>query len=317
VEEFRAACEELGRELARREQTLIVGGQSKNTADWHVVNGVVSVRGNSGERHAIEVVRPEYDRDAYSELARQYPKLFSFPPRSSRNWGETHLWQIRTADAVITIGGGDGTYLAGVASIVAEKILVPIGCFGGASERLLGIMRGERTTLLQELDVLNGPWTAHTLETAVRLLGVNRQPRLLIIHGHSVDRFILVDWLRTKLGFTDLLVMQGEFGGGMSLPEKFEHIASEADGAIAIATPDDVGGIVDGKTQAPRARQNVWVEIGWIWGRLGRGKVLILTKGSLELPSDLQGLEYYSYRDSPLETSESIRNFARSLVSRA
>lgn len=314
AEEFTSACDELGREFARREQVIIVGGQSEHTADRHVVNGIIRVRGNSGERHAIEVIRPEHDQDAYRDLARKYPKLFSFPARLNKKWGEAHLLQIKDADAVLTIGGMDGTYLAGLASIVAKKTLIPIGSFGGASERLLQFLQEDRRNFENELNTLNGPWTAHVLETAIRLLGVNRQPRLLIIHGHSVDRLILIEWLRAKLGSADLLIMQGEFGGGRTLPEKFENIAEEADGAIAIATPDDVGGLADASGQELRARQNIWVEVGWIWGRLGRDKVMMLCKGSLEMPSDLHGIELYSYVSSPLETTESIRGFVRGLA---
>ena len=109
--------------------------------------------------------------------------------------------------------------------------------------------------------------------------------------------------------------MQDEFGGGKALPEKFESIANQVDGAIALATPDDVGGLAD-SNQRSRARQNVWVEIGWIWGRLGRDKVMLLCKGGVEVPSDLQGIEYYSYADSPLLATESIRAFIQSLGSR-
>ena len=66
-----------------------------------------------------------------------------------------------------------------------------------------------------------------------------------------------------------------------------------------------------------RARQNIWIEIGWIWGRLGRNKLILLCKGNIEVPSDLQGMEYYSYSDSPLEVTESIRAFIHQLAGRA
>ena len=42
----------------------------------------------------------------------------------------------------------------------------------------------------------------------------------------------------------------------------------------------------------PRARQNVVLELGYFWGRLGRGRVCVLHKGGVELPSDMQGLLY-------------------------
>jgi len=44
----------------------------------------------------------------------------------------------------------------------------------------------------------------------------------------------------------------------------------------------------------PRARQNVIFELGLTFGKLDRHKVVMLYEGSLELPSDIDGLAYYS-----------------------
>jgi predicted nucleotide-binding protein len=63
----------------------------------------------------------------------------------------------------------------------------------------------------------------------------------------------------------------------------------------------------------PRAWQNVWLEVGWFWGCLGRKRVLVMCKGNIEIPSDLQGLEYYRYSDTPTEAGDSIRDFVRQL----
>ena len=58
-------------------------------------------------------------------------------------------------------------------------------------------------------------------------------------------------------------------------------------------TPDDVGAPKDKQDEfKPRARQNVVLELGYFWGRLGRGRVCVLHKGGVELPSDMQGLLY-------------------------
>ena len=312
--EFDAACGELGRELARRQQVVIVGGQSESTADKHVVTGIVTVGGSAVQRPLIEIVRPDDNSHAYQSLAAQYPRLFSFPPSTHDHWGDAHLIQIRDADAVLIVGGMDGTYQAGLAAIVAKKPLVPVGSFGGAAAKLLQSLHSLNIQFWNELNILNGPWTSHVLETVIRLLGIDRQPRLLLIHGRSPDRYILTDWLRSSLGLTDLLVMQQEFGSGRSLPEKFESLASQADGAIALATPDDIGGSNDDTRQSMRARQNVWLEVGWMWGRLGRHKVMVLCKNDIEIPSDLHGLEYYRYNSSPLEVTDSVRAFARQLV---
>jgi predicted nucleotide-binding protein len=58
-----------------------------------------------------------------------------------------------------------------------------------------------------------------------------------------------------------------------------------------------------------RARQNVWVEVGRFWGRLGRNRVLLLVRGDVEIPSDLDGIEYHSYQQSVLELAPKIQSF--------
>jgi predicted nucleotide-binding protein len=98
------------------------------------------------------------------------------------------------------------------------------------------------------------------------------------------------------------------------LPEKWENLASDVDAAIAIATPDEKGGqrTEPPSDYRPRARQNVWLEVGWFWGRLGRDKIMLLRKGNVDLPSDLQGLEYHSYREAPPgDARDHVREFIR------
>jgi len=308
--EFVSACEEIGRELARHGQTVLLVSHRPVTADAHVMKGMLRViEATPDSRARIEVIAD--DRAPFDAVARKHPGHFSFPPVAHAWRAEQNLLQIHEADAVITLGGAAGTHQAGLAAIVARKTLVPIGSFGGASGHLLTLMQSSESQIRPQLSALNGPWTSHVLDTTMMLLGVSRRPRLLIIHGHSDDRYKLTEWLRTQLGLTDLLIMQQEFGGGLSLPEKFEKLAERSDGAIALATPDDI--FTQGTTQLSRARQNVWLEVGWIWGRLGRRKVMLITKGQLENPSDIQGIECYSYSSNPSEAGDSIRAFVAQL----
>jgi predicted nucleotide-binding protein len=200
---------------------------------------------------------------------------------------------------------------------LANKRIAPIGSFGGAAAKLLHSAYGLNGIAGAELATQNGPWSNHVLHTTMQVLGVDRQPRLLIIHGRASDRYELMDWLRSTLRLNDLLIMRQEFGGGRTLPEKFESLAAAADGAIAIATPDDFGAPVGTTAAVARARQNVCLEVGWAWGRLGRHRLMVLTKGGVEMPSDLQGLEHYPYHASSLEATEAIRAFVRQLAGSA
>lgn len=55
-----------------------------------------------------------------------------------------------------------------------------------------------------------------------------------------------------------------------------------------------------------RARQNVVLEFGYFIGKLGRGNVCCLYKGSIELPSDMNGICYVHFENSVNEVWETI-----------
>jgi predicted nucleotide-binding protein len=134
--------------------------------------------------------------------------------------------------------------------------------------------------------------------------------KTLIIHGHAgQNRLELVDFLQNKLGLPRPTVIGDEMTLGLALPVKFDKLASTVEFAIALLTPDDEGKAISDHAYHPRARQNTLVEIGWFWGKLGLTRVLILVKDKVEIPSDLQGLEYHSFSTSPVECSEKIRAF--------
>ena len=62
-----------------------------------------------------------------------------------------------------------------------------------------------------------------------------------------------------------------------------------------------------------RARQNVILEFGYFIGKLGRGKVCCLYKGSIELPSDMSGICYIHFENSVSEVWEIILKELRAI----
>lgn len=193
---------------------------------------------------------------------------------------------------------------------LTRKRLVPVGAFGGASARCLVELLASATLRdTEKYERLSNPWTSHLASHIVTVLGANRPSKILLIHGHAMDRAELQEWLKHE-ELADPVVMAQEFTAGQTLPEKFELLASEADAAIALATPDDLASTTSQTNMKKlRARQNVWVEVGWFWGRLGRHRVLLLVRGDVEIPSDLDGIEYHAYQSSVLEAKAGIRRF--------
>ena len=150
-------------------------------------------------------------------------------------------------------------------------------------------------------------------------------PRLMIVHGRSADRVLIEQTLKAQ-GVIDPIVLRDRFKAGETIPERFEREALQADAALVLFTPDDEAASLLGPEGEPlssddlrvraRARQNVSLEYGWFWGRLGRDRVLLLLKGELELPSDLVGVSYHSYGLSPNECESAIIDFVSELRDR-
>jgi len=83
---------------------------------------------------------------------------------------------------------------------------------------------------------------------------------------------------------------------GRHLLTKFIQEAELVTFAVVLMTDDDVGGTKDGK-QAPRARQNVILELGYFLARLGQSQVCALITPDLETPSDFDGIVYIRMDD--------------------
>jgi len=144
--------------------------------------------------------------------------------------------------------------------------------------------------------------------------GPIRSLPVMIVHGHDAkSRLELENFLFKTFPNVAPIAMLLETAAAATMPEKFEEIASRVRGAVALLTPDDVIGTTRDGGVSFRARQNVVIEIGWYWGRLGRNKCLLLMKDTVDIPSDLSGVEVHRYRESPIECSEALRDFVAAL----
>jgi predicted nucleotide-binding protein len=124
---------------------------------------------------------------------------------------------------------------------------------------------------------------------------VNRdRDKVFIAYGHDEAlREGVARYTHNLVGAAPVL-LEEKANKGRSLLEKFEQETTDASYAISIATPDDVGySIKDGPECAePRARENVWFELGFFAGKLGRDRTCVLYRGNVHLPSDLAGIAY-------------------------
>ena len=123
----------------------------------------------------------------------------------------------------------------------------------------------------------------------LRRRAMREKPNVFIVHGHDHRALIeLKHYLQDSLKFEEPVVLWESPSGGMTVIEKLEFYADEAELVFVLMTPDD---FVDSAGRG-RARQNVLVEYGFFRGRFRRsgGKIILLYKAGVEIPSDLAGI---------------------------
>lgn len=280
--EFEEACAAIGRKLAEWGHRLVVPhADHDDTAEAHALRGLCAV------------APYRFSRCVYHEGD---PVL------------KAHFEAVEMSDAVILIGGLNGTYASGLGALRRKKLIVPIPMFGGSAQDLCEIPEIDNMLAdqLRNMTADGQGWVANLTDAVNSVL--NAFPRVLIIHGRGDTGDELAKKLSDEArnespkarlsGIADPLVMNLSGMGALSVPDVFEDLASQVSAAIAIVTADDIGGFAraEGKELSarelklrPRARENVWVEVGWFWGRLGRQRVFLWLKDQIELPSDLQG----------------------------
>jgi hypothetical protein len=316
---FLAALESIGAELVRLGHRLVVASDASFTADGAAVAGALRSLPREGvyNQPVVDLVRN--NASAFADLAVKRPGFVN--PRSvPANRKVTKLHQVHLADVVLAAGGADKTLQAVVAAAISGKRVVPLGCFGGAGAQAVKVFEtsaefwGPHVPPSDVLGPLAMPWASQSLELVLSALGA-RYPRILIVHGRDLQSRDALDKLLVDLGLPKPVIMAAEPTLGRALPEKFEQLAVKVDAAIALVTPDDLGGLRDAPSPAfsGRARQNVWVEVGWFWGRLGRARMLLLGKKGVEVPSDLAGLLIGEFEDSPATLAPDICSWIESL----
>ena len=129
---------------------------------------------------------------------------------------------------------------------------------------------------------------------------------VFIVHGRShKDRDELVEIVK-ELGCTPRVLADEPKDGG-TIFEEFIGLADRCVSAFILLTPDDLTADRLDDDEKHRARQNVIFEMGWFFAKLGKARTRLLYRGDIELPSDITGVLYIRYENSPEEKKASIR----------
>jgi predicted nucleotide-binding protein len=136
-------------------------------------------------------------------------------------------------------------------------------------------------------------------------------PICFIVHGHDEKlKLQLKNYLQNTLHFSEPIILHEEPSLGRTIIEKFEDVSKDADLAFILLTPDDIVYNSSATNEEKRrCRQNVIFEMGYFLAKLGRkgGRVILLYKGEIELPSDISGLIYIDISNGIEVAGEKIR----------
>lgn len=136
-------------------------------------------------------------------------------------------------------------------------------------------------------------------------------PQAFIVHGHDEKSLLeLKNFIQNSLKWKEPIILREQPSRGKTLIEKFEDYSPAIDFIFVLLTPDDVAlDIKDRDEKKRRARQNVIFELGFFYGQYGRssGRILVLHKGPLEMPTDLSGIIWIDISNGINEASETIR----------
>lgn len=136
----------------------------------------------------------------------------------------------------------------------------------------------------------------------------NSKKQLFIVYGHDQNSREQLERVLEKLNIASSKVTNNS---GMTIIEALEQGISKIHAGIVLLTPDDMAISVKdfekhkdnlNEKLGYRARQNVILEMGMVMSKLGRDKTIILKKGNLEYPSDINGVFYIDFNEHVKET---------------
>jgi predicted nucleotide-binding protein len=181
-----------------------------------------------------------------------------------------------------------------------------LGSFWGYIKGKYGTYAERRTYLSQEftplLDTLefgqpqqNRPSQATNTIEAPPPIARNKR-KVFIVHGRDNEAKQELARFIEKIGLQSIILHE-QASSGMTIIEKIERYSNEADFALVLYTPCDVGrGAHETKIHPKqRARQNVVFEHGYLMAKLGRENVCALVKGEIETPNDISGVVYVGF----------------------
>ena len=294
---FIDACQLIGKRLAEKHHSIVVGSDSYHSADRHVVDGFLSEfedREVPGQLiHLIQGIASEGDLYPRERTSEKYKQLFrgidsrfsGQKPRAAEK-----ILAVKDADALIAIGGLNDTYVAGIAALMAKKPVVPIASFGGASLQLwhaIQMLGNIRDT--EDLDSLSDEiWNPDLVDAAFRFGGLDRPRIFLGSCGKAKDIAGAIHEYVESLGF-NVIYWETEFQPTRVILDELSAASFSCKYAIFLLTPDDQ---ITGDEPRWVPRDNVIFEVGYFINALGKKRTAVIVQDGVTVLADYGGHIY-------------------------
>ncbi|MGL5621193.1 TIR domain-containing protein [Cetobacterium sp.] len=142
--------------------------------------------------------------------------------------------------------------------------------------------------LIKKLQLLRAKEKKSEKKLEIKSEIITQNNKIFIVHGHDIEMRETVARFVEKIGL-EAVILYEQTNGGKTIIEKIEENTDVRYGII-LYSPCDHGKSQKEEKLKNRPRQNVVLEHGYLMAKLGRKNVIALTKGELELPSDLLGI---------------------------
>ncbi|GAB6909019.1 conserved hypothetical protein [Desulfosarcina cetonica] len=125
--------------------------------------------------------------------------------------------------------------------------------------------------------------------------------KIFVVHGHDMTSMHeLCRVLKDEFALEPVVLSEQPSIGLDTIISKFERLAETCTAVAVLLTPDDKMS----ESETLRARQNVIFELGYFLGMLRspeQRRIMIFSKGNVEVPSDINGVVYLPYHKSITE----------------
>ena len=146
----------------------------------------------------------------------------------------------------------------------------------GMLDKIMGGFGRPTHTLINNYELAMTEQKARQESSGTEVQKMADSRRVFLVHGHDEAMESRVARFLERLKLTPIILHE-QANKGWTIIEKFESHSSDVGFAIVLLSPDDIGS-AKGGTPAPRARQNVILELGYFIGKTWAGESLCATR---------------------------------------